>query len=363
MNGTSKSCAPVLEDFRALFLADTPLIDVRAPIEFKKGAFPKSNNLPLMSDEERHLVGIRYKEQGQDSAIELGAELLGESLRAQRTEAWLDFAKSHPQGALYCFRGGLRSRISQQWLRDSGIEYPLVAGGYKALRRYIIDTLESLCSSLPFVLIGGRTGTGKTLLIHQLGRTVDLEGLARHRGSSFGGLPEAQPSNIDFENAVGIELLKLDEQSSTQVVYLEDEARLIGRVCLPESLRTVMLSSPAVILETPIEQRIDNCLDDYVVDLHARYATDIGSTMRGHSTADTSIDTNRTDTEDLVFEHYAQHHRGSLARIQPSCPGSASHSCRHIGLSTIHRVVADAILRSHVRLSDFQEDSPNRIQW
>lgn len=302
------SAAPTITDFRAMFLSGTPLIDVRAPVEFSKGAFPGAVNLPLMTDDERHLVGVRYTEQGQDSAIKLGAELVGEEQRALRTARWQDYAKAHPDGALYCFRGGLRSRISQQWLSDAGCDYPLVEGGYKALRRWMIDSLEALCASLPFVLVGGRTGTGKTLLIEQLGRSVDLEGIARHRGSSFGGLPESQPSNIDFENAVGVEMLKLSEMNPTAAVYLEDEARLIGRVCLPESLRNAMQESPAIVLETPMEERIDNCLEDYVVDLYSRYVR-AGSDASEAGSAD-------TDLPEGAFERYAQHHRGSLARIQ-----------------------------------------------
>lgn len=286
---------PVRSDYRQLFLTDTPLLDVRAPVEFAKGAFPASVNRPLMNDEERHLIGIRYKQADQQSAIALGAELVTPELREQRVAAWAEFARENPNGALYCFRGGLRSRISQQWMKEAGIDLPLVSGGYKALRTFLMETLTELCSSLKLVLIGGRTGNGKTLLIKRLGSTVDLEGLANHRGSSFGGMASVQPSNIDFENAVTVELMKLAEAGQQQVL-LEDEARLIGRVCLPDTLRNAMQEAPILILECDMQQRVENCFDDYVPDLLQRYQSSHG--------------------REAGFNAYANHHRDSLSRIQ-----------------------------------------------
>lgn len=285
---------PTVEDVRRLFLDDVPLIDTRAPVEFAKGAFPMSVNLPLMTDEERHAVGTRYKQAGQQAAIELGAALVDEGERRERTARWKGFADAHPEGALYCFRGGLRSRIAQAWLREAGVDYPLVPGGYKALRQLLIGELERLCVELPFVLIAGRTGTGKTLLIERIARAVDLEGIAHHRGSSFGGMAAPQPTNIDVENRATIELMKL-EAGGSGAVYLEDEAKLIGRVCLPPTLQAAMKASDAVVLEASIEERVTNCLADYVTDLLARFVA--------------------RDGEGAGFEAYAEHHRSSLSRI------------------------------------------------
>lgn len=282
-------------DYRALFLSDTPLMDVRAPVEFDKGAFPGSVNLPLMSDAERHEVGIRYKEAGQQSAIEYGARLVTPALRNERMAAWKAFAEKNPDGVLYCFRGGLRSRITQMWLHEAGIDMPLVEGGYKAMRSFLMQVLTDLCAGMQLTLIGGRTGNGKTLLIRQLGSSVDLEGLANHRGSSFGGMGTLQPRNIDFENAVTVELMKLNEAGIRQV-YLEDEARLIGRVCLPDTLRNTMQQAPILILQCDMEQRIRNCFDDYVPDLLQRYQAIHG--------------------EEDGFAAYAEHHRNSLFRIR-----------------------------------------------
>jgi len=215
--------ADVVVDYRELFLSGRALLDVRAPVEFAKGAFPNAINLPLMSDDERHQVGICYKEKGQQKAIELGAQLVTPDLQAQRVQSWKDFVQANPEARLYCFRGGLRSRISQQWLADAGVQIPLVEGGYKALRTFLIEELQRLGQALSYTLIGGRTGNGKTLLIKRLGSTVDLEALANHRGSSFGSLPGPQPSNIDFENALSIELMRLEDRLLRSNVRLSIE--------------------------------------------------------------------------------------------------------------------------------------------
>lgn len=262
---------PDTEDYRALFLSDSPMMDMRAPAEFSHGAFPCATSLPLMSDEERAQVGICYKQHGQEAAIELGQQLVAGENRASRLAAWCDFAGSHPQGYLYCFRGGLRSQTVQRWLREEGIDYPLVKGGYKAMRRFLLDELARSVANADLVLVSGKTGTGKTRVIQRLNRCVDLEGLANHRGSTFGQLPEPQPSQIDFENAVSIALLKLLAGDQRRV-FLEDEGRLIGRLYLPEVLRDKMKNAPMLVVEQSLEDRTDVVIEDYVIDLGRRYA-------------------------------------------------------------------------------------------
>ena len=262
---------PDTDDYLSLFLNDTPLLDVRAPVEFDKGSFPTAVNAPLMNDDERHRVGICYKEQGQDAAIELGHQLVSGDLKAQRIEAWRRFASAHPDGYLFCFRGGLRSRLTQQWIRDSGIDFPLVKGGYKALRRFLIDQLEALIDSAEFRIVSGRTGTGKTRVLNQLPNPVDLEGLANHRGSSFGREVTPQPSQIDFENRLAVAMLKAHHHIGGPI-YLEDESRLVGRCALPHTLRERMAEAPLLILEQPIEERVRIIREDYVVKMAADYA-------------------------------------------------------------------------------------------
>lgn len=224
-------------DYRAILASDTPLIDVRAPIEFAQGAMPAALNLPLMNDDERAAVGTCYKRQGPDAALALGHSLVNGETREARISAWREASLAHPEGYLCCARGGQRSHISQAWLKEAGVDYPLIRGGYKALRQTAIQvTIEQ--SQKPMVLIGGCTGNGKTLLVKQHAQGIDLEGLAHHRGSSFGRTLTPQLSQASFENHLAVELLKKD---ATRWV-LEDEGRMIGSNHLPECLRLKRLS-------------------------------------------------------------------------------------------------------------------------
>lgn len=258
------------DNYLELFLNDTPLMDVRAPVEYQRGSFPTSLNAPLMNDDERHRVGICYKAKGQQQAIELGHQLVAGDIKAERIAAWKRFALQHPDGYLYCFRGGLRSRLTQQWLKDAGIDYPLVVGGYKALRRFLIDQLETLTQHTEFRILSGRTGTGKTRVLQQLPNPVDLEGLANHRGSSFGRHVTPQPSQIDFENALAVAMIKACHQHSGPV-YLEDESRLIGRCSLPDTFRQRMAGADLMILERPLAERIAIIREDYVERMLSEY--------------------------------------------------------------------------------------------
>ncbi|KTT12558.1 tRNA 2-selenouridine synthase [Pseudomonas oryzihabitans] len=258
-------------DLRALFLSDIPLIDVRAPVEFAKGAFPQATNLPLMNDLERQRVGTRYKQQGQQAAVQLGHQLVSGTIKHERIQAWADFAQAHPEGYLYCFRGGLRSQISQEWLRsEAGVAYPRIVGGYKAMRTFLIETLQQALAECRFVIVGGMTGTGKTEVVAQLDNAVDLEGHANHRGSSFGKRATPQPGQIDFENRLAIDLLRRRHAGQAQFV-LEDESRLVGRCSLPLELHQGMQQFPLVWLEDSRENRIERILRDYVIDLAAEF--------------------------------------------------------------------------------------------
>lgn len=264
------SARNVIGDYRALFLQHTAMIDLRAPAEFARGAFPSACSLPLMSDDERASVGTCYKQQGQDAAIALGHRLVAGERKTARLARWQAFAERYPAGALYCWRGGLRSQTVQQWLAEVGIDYPRVEGGYKAMRGFLLHSLQDNVAHLPIILVSGRTGTGKTRVIERLARAVDLEGLANHRGSSFGQLPSPQPAQIQFENSISIALLRL-RNSSDAPVLLEDEGRLVGRLSLPELLRAKMKHAPMVIVDEPLASRVDVVLQDYVVDLGKRY--------------------------------------------------------------------------------------------
>jgi tRNA 2-selenouridine synthase len=264
------------QEYRQLFLGDVPLMDVRSPIEFNKGAFATAVNHPLMSDDERHQVGIMYKQEGQDAAIALGNLLVSGDTKEARIKTWKAFAAAHPTGYLYCFRGGLRSRTTQAWMGEVGINYPLVKGGYKAMRRFLIEESERIAQERDFIVIGGRTGNGKTMLIHEMSNTVDLEGLANHRGSSFGrAIDDFQPTQINFENALAVALIK-NEAASHKPIFAEDESTRIGRLSLPLPLAHTMRICPIVLVDEQLEVRIDNIQKDYVTDLLSQHVAAFG---------------------------------------------------------------------------------------
>lgn len=258
-------------NLREIFLGDVPLMDVRAPVEFDKGAFAQSINLPLMNDDERQRIGTRYKQEGQQAAIELGHSLVAGDIKQARIEAWAAFAQANPQGYLYCFRGGLRSQITQQWLKDeAGIVYPRVLGGYKAMRSFLLEVTEQATQQCDFVLLGGMTGTGKTEALVQLGNALDLEGHANHRGSSFGKHATGQPAQIDFENKLAVDILK-HRDAGTQQFVLEDEGRAIGSRAVPLPLYRRMQAAPLVWLQDSLENRVQRILQDYVINLCAEF--------------------------------------------------------------------------------------------
>ncbi|WP_339842872.1 tRNA 2-selenouridine(34) synthase MnmH [uncultured Halopseudomonas sp.] len=290
------------DDFRRIFLQSTPMMDVRAPVEFNKGAFPGVLNLPLMTDDERQQVGTCYKNSGQEAAIALGHKLVHGSIKDQRVEAWAAFAAANPDGYLYCFRGGLRSQLVQQWLAEAGIAYPRIVGGYKAMRRFLIDSLEHSVQTLPLNIVAGLTGTGKTEVISALKSSLDLEGHAHHRGSSFGRHATPQPNQIDFENTLAIEALRVIDQGASQLV-LEDEGRMVGSCTVPLELFRLMQQSPLIWLEDSFDNRVARILGDYVVDMHAEFAA------------------LHPDDPQQAFESFAEHLLGGLLRIRKRLGG------------------------------------------
>jgi tRNA 2-selenouridine synthase len=257
-------------NYREIFLNDVPMMDARAPVEFNKGAFPGVLNLPLMNDSERQRVGTCYKQHGQDAAIAMGHQLVSGQVKDERVAAWAAFAKANPHGYLYCFRGGLRSQITQQWLAEAGIDYPRVIGGYKAMRTFLLETTQQAVAECDFVILGGLTGTGKTDVLVQLNNSLDLEGHANHRGSSFGKRATGQPMQIDFENRLAIDMLK-QRASGTEQFILEDEGRMVGSCTVPLALYQGMQEYPLVWLEDAFEDRVERILRDYVINLCAEF--------------------------------------------------------------------------------------------
>ena len=261
---------PLSENFRSIVLEERPLIDVRAPVEFEKGAFPNSANFPLMNDEERHLIGICYKEKGNAEAVALGHKLVV-PVKEQRVQAWVDFIKANPNAYLYCFRGGQRSQFSQSWIDKAGVTVPRLKGGYKAFRQFLMQESETISNGLDIIIVGGRTGSGKTLLLHQLQKSIDLEGLANHRGSSFGGFTTEQPSQINFENRLAYGLIQHQEKHYKEL-YIEDESRNIGRVNIPKPIFENFQKGKLILLETPMTERVEITFSEYITQALEKYS-------------------------------------------------------------------------------------------
>jgi tRNA 2-selenouridine synthase len=260
----------LFDDFKSIVLNKTPLLDVRAPVEFKKGAFLNAVNLPIMNDEERHKIGICYKNEGNAKAVELGHSMVSGDIKEERIKAWIAFMDANPNALLYCFRGGQRSKISQEWLHVRGKEILRLKGGYKAFRTYLINKLSESTQHFKPIILGGRTGSGKTIVLEKMKNSIDLEGLANHRGSSFGSKLNAQPMQIDFENNLAYELIQKIEDGFKTLVF-EDEGKHIGNAFMPENLISTAINAPLIILETQIDKRVEITLNEYVVQAQESY--------------------------------------------------------------------------------------------
>ena len=257
---------PMRDDHATLLRDATPAIDVRSPGEFARGAVPGAVNLPLLMDDERARVGICYKAKGRAAAVALGHRLVSGPTRGERIARWRTFALAHSDAVFYCARGGLRSAIAQQWLaEEEGVSRARVRGGFKALRQTCLATLGQ-APSRPLLLVGGRTGVGKTRLLGGVRHSIDLEGLANHRGSAFGGLPTPQPTPVAFENALAAALLRLPRDAP---IALEDEGRTIGRLAIPAPMFDAMRRSPIVLLEASEAARVEHILREYVLQADA----------------------------------------------------------------------------------------------
>lgn len=256
---------PEESDYRAIIVNDVPLIDVRAPVEYAAGSFNTVVNLPVLDDEDRHQVGLCYKQQGREAAFDLAFTRVSGRIKQERIDNWVKYINKHPNSIFFCFRGGMRSQTAQRWVRETtDIERPRLKGGYKRLRRFLIDSLDPENIDAIPVILGGRTGTGKTEIIHQVKNSIDLEGLAHHRGSAFGSFLTPQPTQINFENNLAFSLIKHENQKF-QYILLEDEGSYVGSRSIPQELAAYFNRDSMILLERPVEERIDAVYSEYVI--------------------------------------------------------------------------------------------------
>lgn len=238
-----------------------PVIDVRSPGEFRRGHISGAFNIPLFSDQERAAVGTAYKQESREKAIELGHEFVEPKLRS-----FIDRAMEAAAGSkviVHCWRGGMRSEAFADHLHKNGFdEVYRVGGGYKAFRNHVLKQFEE---PVRLYVLGGYTGSGKTFILDELHKKgeqiIDLEGMANHKGSAFGGIgQEEQPSVEHFENMLHFRLREMDPK---RPVWVEDESINIGSVQLPLAFYQQMQDAPLFFVEVPPEERVHHLVEEY----------------------------------------------------------------------------------------------------
>lgn len=278
-----------IEDF--LQLAQTnPVFDVRSPGEYDHAHIPGAYNLPLFTDEERKVVGTAYKQQGKQPAIKTGLDYFGVKMKAivEAVEAVVEAIISNRQQVkgnssnstkaslpiadcilIHCWRGGMRS-AGIAWLLDLyGFKVYTLAGGYKAYRKWVREQFEKQYS---LTVLGGYTGSGKTIVLHQMKEAgfpvIDLEAMANHKGSAFGGMGEnTQPTQEMFENLLAVSLAQIQvpaqEHQNIQSAFVEDESQRIGNLKIPDAFWKQLRNSNILFLDIPFEERLNYLTGEY----------------------------------------------------------------------------------------------------
>ncbi|HSP43596.1 MAG TPA: tRNA 2-selenouridine(34) synthase MnmH [Luteolibacter sp.] len=242
--------------------AEWPVIDVRAPVEFALGHIPGAVNVPLFDDDERAQVGTTYKRAGRGEAVMTGLRFIGRRLDSFGRELLSHAGPAGNRALVHCWRGGMRS-ASVAWLMETlGCRVATLDGGYKAFRNRVLEYLDQ---PRRIHVIAGLTGSGKTEVLHELAklgaRTIDLEAIARHKGSAFGALgQEPQPTQQQFENELA---LAWRATPSGIPLWLEDESRSIGKVGLPTAVWRGKQAGVFHFIDVPAEDRVQYLCKGY----------------------------------------------------------------------------------------------------
>lgn len=290
------------------------VIDVRTPLEFAEDHIPGAINAPVLSNEERVIIGTMYKQVSPFEATRLGAAMVSRNIAAHLETTFADRPRNW-RPLVYCWRGGKRSGSMTTWFNLIGWRAKQLDGGYKTYRRAVIDWLDTLPRQFRYIVLAGHTGSGKTRLLNALAganaQTLDLEALAAHRGSLLGMLPnESQPSQKAFDSALVTAFRGFDAQKP---VFVEAESRRIGQVALPVSLTEQIHRGNCVRVETARDERIRLLLQDYshLFDNRAFFKAQLAKLveLHGHKRIDewqTMIDDDRRSElfEQLIDLHY-----------------------------------------------------------
>ena len=330
--------APIIETEEWNLTHYDMVIDVRSPSEFLEDHIPGAVNMPVLSDVERAEIGTVYKQKSSFLARKKGAVLVARNI-ACHLEKELQKIGPDFTPLIHCWRGGQRSRAFAQICSEVGWRSYTLKGGYKSYRRSVLIRLEEIATSLVFIVIAGRTGSGKTDILRGLkqegAQVLDLEGLAVHRGSLLGRIENRlQPSQRLFESNIYSELSKFDIK---EPIYVESESSKIGKVQIPIGVWKQIGAAPMISIKTPSSARATYLLSEYkhlMVDFSDLNKLISGMDNRyGHACTKVWRDLIKLKdwqslAENLLSTHYdpaydksiLRHNRHLLAEIkQPNC--------------------------------------------
>jgi tRNA 2-selenouridine synthase len=272
-------------------MQEITLIDVRSQSEFADATIPGSLNIPLFDDEERAVIGTLYKQVSFDAAKEKGLEVVS----AKLPQYIKQFASIPGPKAVFCWRGGMRSKTTATLLSLMDIRVARLQGGFRSFRKWVVDFLEHYELTKPAIVINGYTGSGKTELLRQLAQkglpVLDLEGMAGHRGSIFGQVGLTPNNQKTFEAFLA---LRLQELNNSPYILLEAESKRIGKINIPDFLMEAKAKGEQLFVDLPLEKRVAHILEEYKPSLHkaaciqafdyirSRIHTPIAAEIHGH---------------------------------------------------------------------------------
>lgn len=341
-----------LADVLALRFDD--IIDVRAPSEYADDHLPGAISLPVLDDEERARVGTIYKQISPFDARKIGAALVAKNAAAHLQGPLADRPGGW-QPLIYCWRGGQRSGSFATILSQIGWRVEVIKGGYKTWRRLVVEALYDQPFPCPVIVLDGNTGTAKTevlSLLPDLGvQMLDLEGLARHRGSLFGSVGP-QPSQRTFEGKLALAIARLDP---TRPVLVEAESSKIGECRLPSRLWRAMVEAPRITISAPLEVRAQyltrayadlvqdaSRLDAVLMRLKPSHAADIIAAWRAMAEAGQFAEL----ATGLMQHHYDPRYAKHRDRMAPPMIEIATQSLAPDDLPRLALQVARAVLQA-----------------
>jgi tRNA 2-selenouridine synthase len=329
------------------------VIDVRSPAEYAEDHIAGAISLPAMSNEERAIVGTIYKQESPFKARKIGAAIVARNV-AHHLETALADKDGGWKPLVYCWRGGQRSGSVAIILKQIGWRADTIAGGYKAYRRFVYTDMYEAQVPHRFVLLDGNTGTAKTDILNRLAahgiQTLDLEGMAQHRGSMLGGVAGGQPDQKTFESRLACKLSTLDPQ---RPVVVEAESSKIGRLNVPPTVWAAMCDAPRIDIEAPVEERaryLQGAYADVIADTDR--LTNLLQPLRQHRSHAT-VDHWETLLRDgdftalakaLIVDHYDPSYAKSRSVHAPTVLGSLhSDTLDDIGQANLAERVADIV--------------------